>query len=76
MKEKSIAGHRAGLKTIIAPKDNKKDLEDIPDTVKKDIKFIFAEKVNDVLKIALTSWPPKGKGKKEFTPISTSLMAN
>ncbi len=76
LKEKSIAGHRAGLKTIIAPKDNKKDLEDIPDTVKKDIKFIFAEKVNDVLKTALTSWPPKSKGKKEFTPISTSLMAN
>lgn len=76
LKEKSIAGHRAGLKTIIAPKDNKKDLDDIPDTVKKDIKFIFAGEVNDVLKIALKSWPPKIVSKKEFTPISTSLLAN
>jgi len=76
LKEKSIAGHRAGLKTIVAPKENKKDLEDIPDTVKKDIKFVFAEKVNDVLKCALTSWPPKSKDKKEFTPISASLLAN
>ena len=32
LKEKSIAGHRAGLKTIIVPKDNKKDLDDIPDS--------------------------------------------
>jgi len=53
VKEKVIAGHRAGLKTIILPKDNKKDLEDVPEVVKKDIKFIFAEKIEDVLKIAL-----------------------
>ncbi len=57
LKEKSIAGHRAGLKTIIAPKDNQKDMEDIPDKVKKDINFVFAEKLEDVLKVALTKWP-------------------
>jgi len=54
LKEKSIAGHRAGLTTIIAPKENKKDLEEMPERVKKDIKFIFAEQVEDVLKVALT----------------------
>jgi len=57
LKEKSIAGHRAGLKTIICPKDNEKDMEDIPDKVKKDIKFVFAEKLEDVLSVALTKWP-------------------
>jgi ATP-dependent Lon protease len=76
LKEKSIAGHRAGLKTIIAPKDNKKDMEDIPDTVKKDIKFVYAETIGDVLKVALKVWPPKIRGKNEFTPISASLLAN
>ena len=57
LKEKSIAGHRAGLKTIIVPKENEKDMEDIPEKVKKDIKFVFAEKLEDVLKVALTTWP-------------------
>lgn len=76
LKEKSIAGHRAGLKTIVAPMENKKDLEDIPESVKKDIKFVFAGEVEDVLKVALKSWPPKNKGAKSFTPISASLLAN
>jgi len=75
LKEKSIAGHRAGLTTIICPKDNKKDLDEIPSQVKKDIKFVFAEEVSDVLKVALTSWPIK-VGKQKYTPISVGLMAN
>lgn len=57
LKEKSIAGHRAGLKTIIIPKENQKDMEDIPEKIKKDIKFVFAEKLEDVLKVVLTQWP-------------------
>lgn len=57
VKEKVIAAHRAGLKTIILPKDNKKDMEDVPEAVKKDIQFIFAEKLSDVLPVALTKWP-------------------
>ena len=57
VKEKTIAGHRAGLKTIIIPKENQKDMEEVPEKVKKDIKFVFAEKIEDVLKVALTKWP-------------------
>lgn len=57
VKEKTIAGHRAGLKTIILPKENQKDMVDVPDKVKKDIKFVFVEKLEDVLKVALTKWP-------------------
>ncbi|MBU0998389.1 endopeptidase La [Patescibacteria group bacterium] len=53
VKEKVIAGHRAGLKTIILPKENKKDLEGIPSLVKKDIKFIFVDKIEDALKVAI-----------------------
>lgn len=62
LKEKSIAGHRAGLKTIICPKDNEKDMEDMPEKVKKDIKFVFAEKLEDVLSVALTKWPLAERG--------------
>jgi ATP-dependent Lon protease len=59
VKEKVIAGHRAGLKTIILPKENQKDMEDVPDKVKKDIKFIFASDISEVLSVALKTWPIK-----------------
>jgi ATP-dependent Lon protease len=54
VKEKIIAAHRAGLKIIILPKDNKKDLEDVPKEVLKDLKFIFVEHMDEVLDAALT----------------------
>lgn len=54
VKEKVIAAHRAGLKTVILPFENKKDMEDVPANVKKEIKFVFAKKIEEVLKIALT----------------------
>ncbi len=57
VKEKTIAGHRAGLKTIILPKENQKDMVDVPEKVKKEINFVFVEKLEDVLKVALTKWP-------------------
>ncbi|MDO9129358.1 MAG: S16 family serine protease, partial [Anaerolineales bacterium] len=53
IKEKMLAAHRAGLKTVILPKRNELDLEDVPEEIKKTLKFIFAESVDDVLKSAL-----------------------
>lgn len=53
VKEKLIAAHRAGLTTVILPKDNKKDLVDVPDKVKKDIKFVFVSQLDEVLPVAL-----------------------
>lgn len=53
VKEKVIAAHRAGLRTIIMPKNNKKDLEDIPKYVLNDLDFIFVEHMDEVLKVAL-----------------------
>jgi ATP-dependent Lon protease len=53
IKEKVLAAHRAGIKTIILPKENEKDLVDIADKVKKDIKFHFVDKMLDVIKIAI-----------------------
>ncbi len=76
LKEKSIAGHRAGLTTIIAPKENKKDMEDIPAEVKKEVKFVFVEEVDEALELALAAWPIKTKSSAKFTPMSQILMAN
>ena len=53
IKEKVLAAHRAGIKTLILPKWNEKDLEDIPKKVRKEIQFHFAEKMSDVIKIAI-----------------------
>jgi len=57
VKEKVIAGHRAGLKKIVLPKDNEKDMEDVPEKVQKDIKFVFASSIDEVLEQALNKWP-------------------
>ena len=53
VKEKVIAAHRAHIKTIILPKDNKKDLEDIPSYVLKDLNFVFVSHMDEVIKVAL-----------------------
>ncbi|MCX6794094.1 MAG: endopeptidase La, partial [Candidatus Gottesmanbacteria bacterium] len=54
VKEKVIAAHRAGISTVILPKNNKKDLEDIPKSVSTDLKFHFVQHMDEVLALALT----------------------
>ena len=53
LKEKTLSAHRAGLTTIILPKDNEKDLDDIPESVKQDLTFYPVSHLDDVLKLAL-----------------------
>jgi len=53
LKEKSLAAFRAGIDTVIIPEANKKDMEKIPDSIKKKLKFILASEIDDVLKNAL-----------------------
>ncbi len=54
LKEKLLAAHRAGINHVLIPKDNEKDLADVPKKVKEDIKITPVKIVDDVLKIALT----------------------
>jgi ATP-dependent Lon protease len=53
VKEKVLAAHRNGLRTVILPKRNEQDLDDVPAEIKKSMKFIFVETVDDVLDSAL-----------------------
>ncbi|MGO5013338.1 endopeptidase La [Niallia sp. Sow4_A1] len=53
LKEKSLGAHRAGLKTIIIPKDNAKDIDDVPESVREELDFILVSHVDEVLKHAL-----------------------
>jgi ATP-dependent Lon protease len=57
IKEKVLAAHRAGIREIILPKDNVRDLEDVPKDLRDDIRFVFAEHVDDVLNAALYPEP-------------------
>ena len=70
LKEKSLAAHRAGCRVVIMPKDNEGDLADIPDLVRKKLKFIPVEHVDEVLKIALAVDDPEALFKRlsEVTP--------
>jgi ATP-dependent Lon protease len=53
VKEKVLAAHRYGIKNIILPKDNEKDLSDIPEDIQKELSFRLVETMDEVLKIAL-----------------------
>jgi ATP-dependent Lon protease len=55
VKEKVLAAHRAGLKTVILPKRNQPDLEDVPDDVRRDLGFVYAEDMRQVLGAALSA---------------------
>ena len=57
VKEKVLAAHRAGIKTILLPEENRKDMKDIPDLVKEDLEFTFVEQMDDVIELALVSSP-------------------
>ncbi|HXC61875.1 MAG TPA: S16 family serine protease, partial [Nitrospiria bacterium] len=53
LKEKILAARRAGIQTVILPKRNEKDLEEVPKHVRRGLNFVFAETMDDVLKVAL-----------------------
>jgi len=61
VKEKVTAAHRSGIKEVILPDLNKKDLEDVPEHVAKDLNIHFAKEIRDVLKIAIPGVFNKGK---------------
>jgi ATP-dependent Lon protease len=67
VKEKVLAAHRNGLTTVILPKRNEQDLDDVPDEIRESMKFIFAESVEDVLDAALEKAAPAKKQAKKKT---------
>lgn len=53
IKEKVLAAHRAGIKTVILPRENERDLEDVPEEVRRDLMFVAVDTIDDVLREAL-----------------------
>jgi ATP-dependent Lon protease len=54
VKEKILAAHRAGIRTVILPEENRKDLEDVPDNVRDEMTFEHVRHIDEVLQLALT----------------------
>ena len=71
LKEKLLAAHRGGIKTVLIPKDNVKDLEEIPDNVKENLAIHAGETIDEVLGLALEN-PPEGI---EFVKVETKAKA-
>ncbi len=65
IKEKVLAARRAGLQRVILPHENEKDLRDLPDNVRREMEFIFAERVEDVLTAAI----PELAGRRQPAPM-------
>ncbi|MCC6187889.1 MAG: endopeptidase La [Anaerolineales bacterium] len=64
LKEKVLAAHRAGLKTVIIPKRNENDLDDVPAEVREQINFVLADRMDDVLRAALEQPRDDGRGSR------------
>ncbi|HET6151257.1 MAG TPA: endopeptidase La, partial [Polyangia bacterium] len=57
IKEKVLAAHRAGIKRVLLPERNRKDIVDIPETVRQDLELAFVKKIDEVLELALEEAP-------------------
>ena len=65
LKEKLLAAHRGNIKTVVIPADNERDLSEIPDEIKADLKIVPAKWIDEVLEYALQYQPTPSKGSKK-----------
>jgi ATP-dependent Lon protease len=68
LKEKLLAAHRHGIREVILPRDNEKDLPDIPENIRNDMKLHFVSSMDEVLKLALEQ-------EIDMAPLSKMLTA-
>jgi len=77
LKQKILAAHRAGLRTVIFPQRNEADLDDIPDDVRQDMTFVMAETIEEVLAQALSSAVPLSEVMREpVKPVPAEMVLN
>jgi len=74
VRDKVLAAHRAGIKTVILPEDNRRDLDEIPETVRNDLRIVFASHMDDVLEVALQK-PKNERRKREAKPKRRTAVA-
>jgi len=79
VKEKVLAAHRAGLRTVILPKRNEDDLDDIPAEVRQELTFVFADRMEEVLDAALrqrVTEPPIASGAQPYSEENGVTVAD
>src|SRR5690606_27918738 len=79
LKEKSLAAHRAGMKKVLIPKDNERDLSDVPDSVKAELTFVPVSGMDEVLRHALSDPLPEPHSEEDeqtFGPETSALTAS
>ncbi|MGM0578779.1 MAG: endopeptidase La [Myxococcota bacterium] len=69
VKEKVLAAHRSGIKHVILPERNKKDLPDIPEEVREELQVHFVHRLDEALEVALETWPPEPAPDKKRMPM-------
>jgi ATP-dependent Lon protease len=72
IKEKVLAAHRAGIKRIILPKANEKDLKDVPQEVREELTFILVERIEEVLPAAFNQDASTTPPSERDEPLATS----
>jgi ATP-dependent Lon protease len=72
IKEKVLAAHRAGIKRVLLPDRNRKDLVDIPETIRKDLELIFVSRMKEVLDLNLETVPVVVAGPESRSPEATA----
>jgi ATP-dependent Lon protease len=76
LKEKVLAAHRAGIDTIIVPYENKKDIDEIPENVRKHIKFVFASEMDTVIKTAIAEKKTEDELHEAGSSHETYIISN
>jgi ATP-dependent Lon protease len=74
IKEKVLAARRSGLKTVIVPETNRKNLEEIPRALRRDLEFVFVEHIQDVFEIALKGGAPNFRPGKRSRTSTTPIL--
>ena len=75
LKEKLLAAHRGGIKTVLIPEENAKDLTEISDSIKGGLEIIPVSRMDEVLKVALTRVPEPIQWDETAKPVTTSVDA-
>ena len=75
MKEKLLAAHRGGIKTVLIPEENAKDLAEISDSIKGGLEIIPVSRMDEVLKVALVRVPEPIQWDETAKPVTTSVDA-
>jgi ATP-dependent Lon protease len=63
VKDKVLAAHRAGVRTVIIPRENEQDLREIPDDVRNDLRFVFADHMRDIIPVAMPEGGPAARSR-------------